>query len=69
MRLCNHSRAKIGLARRDRLSQPADAKSIFGVLLLAAAPGTQLVVMVDGEDEIDALAAISQLIEEKFGEE
>jgi len=69
VRLCNQYRSTIWLARSDRLSQPADAKSIFGVLLLAASQGTQLEVMVDGEDEVDALAAISRLIEEKFGEE
>jgi phosphocarrier protein HPr len=69
VRLCNQYRSMIWLARSDRPTQSADAKSIFGVLLLAAAQGTSLVVMVEGEDEGDAMEAITQLVEGKFGEE
>lgn len=69
VRLANQFQSQIWLARGDVEHQPADAKSIFGVLLLAASQGTRLEVMVDGIDELEALEAISRLIEEKFGEE
>jgi len=38
------------------------------VLLLAASFGTELVVTTSGEDEVDALEAVCQLITAKFGE-
>jgi len=46
-----------------------NAKSIMGVMLLAAGFGTQVTVRVDGEDEAAAMAAISALFERKFDEE
>lgn len=49
--------------------EEVDAKSILGVLLLAAAQGTSLVVRCSGRDEQEALAAVTALIESRFGEE
>ena len=46
-----------------------DGKSILGILLLAASQGTQLEVVVDGQDEKAALDAIDSLVRGKFGEE
>jgi phosphocarrier protein HPr len=43
-----------------------DGKSILGLLLLAAARGTQLTISVDGPDEGDALEALGRLIERGF---
>lgn len=45
-----------------------NAKSIMGVLTLAAARGSQLTVTVEGEDAETALAAIGKMIETGFGE-
>jgi len=45
-----------------------NAKSIMGVLMLAAPCGTELEVEVDGPDEADALAALEALIDDRFGE-
>ena len=45
-----------------------NAKSIMGVLTLAAAKGSQLTVACEGEDAEAALAAIGQMIEAGFGE-
>ena len=47
----------------------ADAKSILGVLTLAAGKDTPVVLEVDGPDEEQAVAAILSLFEERFGEE
>ncbi|HYU36222.1 MAG TPA: HPr family phosphocarrier protein [Thermoanaerobaculia bacterium] len=46
-----------------------DAKSILGVLLLAAGQGSQVKIRCDGEDEQDALRAVTGLIENRFDEE
>lgn len=45
-----------------------NGKSIMGVMLMAAAQGTQLQVTADGTDEDDLLKAIKELFETKFGE-
>ncbi len=45
-----------------------DAKSILGVLSLAAIYGTELVVTIEGEDSDIAMEGISSLIENGFGE-
>ena len=47
----------------------ADGKSILGLLTLAAACGTALTLRADGADERDAIAALSGLIAERFGED
>lgn len=48
--------------------EEVDAKSILGILLLAAGRGSVVTVRADGEDERDALDAIEKLIEAKFDE-
>jgi phosphocarrier protein HPr len=47
--------SKVELHANGRI---VNAKSIMGVMLLAAGPGTQITVIIDGPDEADALAAI-----------
>ena len=46
----------------------ADGKSILSLMMLIAAKGAALDLTVDGEDEERAVAAITQLINERFGE-
>lgn len=46
-----------------------NAKSIMGVMLLAAGQGTPVIVRVDGEDEAQALEAVTALFERRFDEE
>lgn len=45
-----------------------NGKSILGVMMLAAAKGTTLELEVDGPDEAEAMAALTTLIADKFGE-
>lgn len=45
-----------------------DSKSVMALMLLAATQGTPLRVVVDGEDEQEAMQAISDLINDMFGE-
>jgi phosphocarrier protein len=46
-----------------------NAKSIMGVMMLAAEPGSEVLVQADGLDEQDALLEIEDLFEKKFYEE
>jgi phosphocarrier protein len=55
----------IWIARGERR---VNAKSILGVMMLAAGIGTQVHVEVDGEREQEALDQILALIADKFGE-
>ncbi|MDQ5906240.1 MAG: phosphocarrier protein HPr [Pseudomonadota bacterium] len=45
-----------------------NAKSIMGVMMLAAGKGSMVVVETDGEDEQPAMDALLALIADKFGE-
>ncbi len=46
-----------------------DAKSIMGLMLLAAGIGSTLVLRVEGEDEEEAVEAITQIFADKFDED
>ena len=46
-----------------------NAKSIMGVMLLAAGPGTDVVLRVDGEDEAAAADAVAELFARNFDED
>jgi phosphocarrier protein HPr len=48
--------------------EEVNAKSILGLLTLAASKGTSLTVRADGPDEADAVRALVLLFEDKFGE-
>jgi phosphocarrier protein len=45
-----------------------NAKSIIGVMTLAAEQGSQLVLRADGHDEDEAVEAIASFFQEAFGE-
>jgi len=45
-----------------------NAKSIMGVLLLAAPCGTELILEAEGEGEDEAIEALTALINDRFGE-
>ncbi|MDQ6994507.1 MAG: HPr family phosphocarrier protein [Mariprofundaceae bacterium] len=45
-----------------------NGKSIMGIMMLAASKGTTLVLSADGEDEIMAIQALVDLINQRFGE-
>ena len=45
-----------------------NAKSIIGVMTLAAEQGCTLLIQADGDDANDAIKAIVELIEDGFGE-
>lgn len=58
--------SEVWLSRNGRR---VNAKSIMGVMMLAAAKGSRVVIETDGADEALAMAALAQLISDRFGEE
>jgi phosphocarrier protein len=53
----------------EKDGEEVDAKSILGVLLLAAAQGCTITIRCDGADEEAAMRAITGLIANRFDEE
>ncbi len=49
--------------------EAVDAKSILGILQMGACQGTELAIACDGSDEEEAVQAIAELIESRFGED
>jgi phosphocarrier protein HPr len=58
--------ADVWLSRNGRR---VNAKSIMGVMMLAAAKGSTVLVETDGADEADAMSAVTGLIADRFGED
>jgi len=52
----------------SRNSRRVNAKSIMGVMMLAAGLDSEVEIEVDGVDEVAAMAALCALIDNKFGE-
>lgn len=63
--LASRHRSEVWLERNGRR---VNAKSIMGVMMLAAARGSTITVETIGEDADDALQAVLALIADKFGE-
>jgi len=55
----------IQVARNGRI---VNGKSIMGLMMLAAAKDTNIIIHIDGEDEQQAYDAIENLINDFFGE-
>jgi phosphocarrier protein len=53
----------------EKSGASVNAKSIMGLMLLAAAKGHTVTVTADGEDEAAALAAVEALIRDRFHED
>jgi phosphocarrier protein HPr len=53
--------------RKD--SREVSGKSIMGVMMLAAAKGTQITLIAEGSDAEQALEELAQLVADRFGED
>ena len=58
--------AEVWLSRNGRR---VNAKSIMGVMMLAAGKGSRVLIEAEGEDADAAVSALTRLIAERFGEE
>ena len=52
----------------SRGGRRVNAKSIRGIMMLAAGLGVEVELETDGEDEQQAADAIAALVDDKFGE-
>ena len=63
--LASGFQSEIWLSRSGRR---VNAKSIMGVMMLAAGQGTSVIIEAEGADAQAAIDALLQLIRDKFGE-
>lgn len=63
--LAGNYASEIWLSRNGRR---VNAKSIMGVMMLAAAKGSTITIETDGADEAEAMTALKALISDRFGE-
>ena len=63
--LCARYRSRVVLFCNGRA---ADGKHMIALLTLSAAMGAQVVIEVNGPDESEAVAAVTRLISDGFGE-
>jgi phosphocarrier protein HPr len=65
VQLANRFKAEVHV---EKDGMQVNGKSIMGVLTLAAAKGSCITVLVDGDDAEAAMLALSKVIENGFGE-
>ena len=65
VRMANEYNSEVSLIKSG---QTANAKTIMEVLMIGAAQGDELMVQANGEDEKEAVIAITQLIGDRFNE-
>ena len=63
--LAGQFKSEIWITRGGRR---VNAKSIMGVMMLAAGMGSEVVVETDGVDEREAMEALQALVVDRFGE-
>ncbi len=66
VQLATKYQSRIQISRDGQLS---DGKSILGVLILAAHQGSYLTITTEGDDEVEAMNQICDLINRKFDED
>lgn len=49
--------------------QEIDGKSIMGILMLAAGPGTELKIVAEGPDENDVISSLDDLFHRRFDDD
>ena len=63
--LASKFKCEVWISRNNRR---VNAKSIMGVMMLAAGKGSTVLLEAEGSDEKECFDALNQLIEDKFGE-
>ena len=65
VRITNKFKADVFVEKEE---EQVNGKSIMGLMMLAAAQGSELTVTTRGDDEDAALAALTELVNNRFGE-
>jgi len=63
--IANQFKSDIWIEKNEK---KVNAKSIMGVMMLAASQGSIVIITTEGIDEIEALNSLSALINDSFGE-
>ncbi|PUA18110.1 HPr family phosphocarrier protein [Glaciimonas sp. PCH181] len=63
--LASKFKCEVWISRNNRR---VNAKSIMGVMMLAAGKGSSVLLEAEGADEKECFEALNQLIQDKFGE-
>lgn len=66
VRVASRFQADVSVEKDD---EAVDGKSIMGLMMLAVGWGAEITVTADGPDEADTMAALEELINNKFGED
>ncbi len=66
VQLAGKFKSKITVIKDDL---EVSGKSIMGVLMLAAAKGSKIIIRIHGDDEEEAMTELGGLIEDGFGED
>ena len=66
VKLAESFASEITVAKND---MRVSAHSIMGLMMLAASCGTQIKICVAGADAVDAMNALTELVQRKFDEE
>jgi phosphocarrier protein len=66
VKTANHYTADV-MIEKDGIE--VNGKSIMGILMLAASKGAKITLKMEGKDANQAMEALRQLIDNKFGEE
>lgn len=66
VRVASRFKADVSVEKDD---EAVDGKSIMGLMMLAVGWGAEITVTADGADEADAMTALEELINNKFGED
>ena len=53
----------------EKEGEQVNAKSIMGILMLAAACGSRITVTIDGDDAEKAMTSIEEMVNDGFGED
>ena len=66
VKMAQNFRSKVEVRRGSKV---ADGKSIMGILALALGRGSRITICATGEDSEEAVKALVDLVNKKFGEE
>ncbi|MGB9803414.1 HPr family phosphocarrier protein, partial [Desulfofundulus sp.] len=59
----NRFRSSVSVVKGE---QEVDAKSVLGLMLLEIPKGTEITIKAQGEDEVEAVNTLAELVEKKF---
>jgi phosphocarrier protein HPr len=66
VKAANHFKAEVTI---EKDGMAVNGKSIMGLLMLAASKGSKITLKAEGEDAAEAIRALGELVDNKFGEE